>query len=218
MLSILEGSCIGGLRSESARMKKQDKPRFKQGEKVLFIMAGVFLLLATIGFIAMQIIGSKSDKPLFTVKTHYHFNAEGKRGSTLFRKQGCTICHRALNEGTNMGRTANLDGIGSRYSVEWLYNFLRTPRKMYNETLFDHTPGQDAGFVEKMPAKDLHAIATFLSQLKADQGSTTSYVPPKGESPFIDSMVKTWAPKEWKLKYHDIRDNYTSAAKPQGDK
>ena len=57
-----------------------------------------------------------------------------------------------------------------------------------------------------MPAKDLHAIAVFLSELKSDQGSSSAPVPPKGESPFIDAVVKMMAPKEWKEKYRDIRD------------
>jgi len=53
----------------------------------------------------------------------------------------------------------------------------------------------------------LHAIATFLSELISDQGSSSAAVPPKGDSPFIDSMVNTWAPKEWKEKYKDVRDD-----------
>ncbi len=190
-------------------MEPRKQPPLKQGEKLLFIMAGVFILLAMIGFTIMQFISANADHPIFETKTHYNFSEEGKRGSTLFREKGCTVCHRALREGTNMGRTADMDGIGSRRNADWLYKFLLNPSSVYQQPLFDHRPGKDAGYVLSMPTEQLHAIAVFLSELKADQGSSASPVPPKGESPFIDTMVNTWAPKEWKHKYHDIRDDYS---------
>ncbi|MDX8408824.1 MAG: c-type cytochrome [Mariprofundales bacterium] len=196
-------------------MEPRKQPPLKQGEKVLFIMAGIFILLAIIGFTVMQVMSANSDHPIFESKTHYNFSEEGKRGSTLFREGGCTVCHRALREGTNMGRTADMDGIGSRRSAEWIYHFLLNPSSLSTKELFDHRPGKDAGFVQLMPPDQLHAIAVFLSELKADQGSSASPVPPKGESPFIDTMVNTWAPKEWKHKYHDIRDDYSRVGYPK---
>ena len=196
-------------------MEKRKQQPLKQGEKVLFIMAGIFVVLGIIAVIAMQMISSHSDKPMFKVRTHDNFTAEGLQGSTLFREKGCTVCHRALREGTNMGRTADMDGIGSRRSVDWLFAFMKKPRSVYKQEIFDHAPGKDAGFVAKIPEKQLHAIAVFLSELKADQGSSSSPVPPKGESPFIDSMVNTWAPKEWKHKYRDLRDSYSTGKQPE---
>lgn len=189
-------------------MNKRKQPPLKQGEKVLFIMAGIFVLLGIVAFTIMQVVSANSEKPLFAVKTHYSFSEEGLRGSTLFREQGCTVCHRALREGTNMGRTADMDGIGSRRNVEWLFSFIKQPDSVYDHDLFDHRPGKDAAFVAKMPVAQQHAIAVFLSELKAEQGSSASPIPPKGESPFIDTMVNTWAPKEWKHKYRDLRDTY----------
>jgi len=197
-----------------AAMEKRKQPPLKQGEKVLFIMAGIFVVLGIIGFIIMQIVSSESKKPLFEVKTHYSFSPEGLQGSTLFREKGCTVCHRALREGTNMGRTADMDGIGSRHPLKWLLAFMTNPESVYAQELFDHRPGKDAGFVAKMPAEQLHAIAVFLSELKADQGSSASPIPPKGESVFIDTMVNTWAPKEWKHKYRDLRDSYSNGKQP----
>ncbi len=191
-------------------MEKRKQPPLKQGEKVLFIMAGLFVVLAIVGFVIMQVMSAKSEKPLFEVKTHYNFSPEGLRGSTLFREKGCTVCHRALREGTNMGRTADMDGIGSRRTVEWLFSFLKRPSSVYDDALVDHRPGKDAGFVQRMPVKELHAIAVFLSELKADQGSAASPIPPKGASVFIDTMVNTWAPEEWKHKYRDLRDIYST--------
>ncbi len=187
---------------------KKNQP-LKPGEKVLFLVAGAFVVVAVIAFIIMQIVIAKSDKPLFETKTHVNLSDEGKKGSYYFRVNGCTTCHRALREGTNMGQTADLDGLGSRRSFEWIYGFLREPRKYYPASrLVDHAPGEHAAaYVAKLPDEKLHAIATFLSELKADQGSAAAPIPPKGESPFIDSMVKTWAPEEWKKKYKDVRDD-----------
>ncbi|MDX8401759.1 MAG: c-type cytochrome [Mariprofundaceae bacterium] len=187
---------------------KKNQP-LKPGEKVLFLVAGAFVVVAVIAFVIMQIVIARSDKPVFETKTHVNLSDEGKKGSYYFRVNGCTTCHRALRNGTNMGQTADLDGIGSRRSFEWIYGFLREPRKYYPASrLVDHDAGEhDAAYVAKLPDEKLHAIATFLSELKAEQGSAAAPIPPKGESPFIDSMVRTWAPKEWKEKYRDVRDD-----------
>jgi len=179
----------------------------KPGEKILFTVAGVFVVFAIIAFIIMQFFIATSDKPIFEQKTHANLSAEGQKGSEYFRVEGCTTCHRALRNGTNMGRTADLDGIGSRRTMEWMYAFLTDPVTNYGSETMDHRPGQrSAAYVAKLPKEKLHAIAVFLSELKSDQGSSSAAMPPKGDSPFIDSMVKTWAPKEWKEKYPDIRD------------
>jgi len=186
----------------------QLKQPLKPGEKILFTVAGVFVLFAVIAFVIMQIVMVNSDKPLFETKTHANFSTEGQLGSKLFRENGCTTCHRALRNGTNMGRTADLDGIGSRRTLEWMYAFLTDPEDNYGSKTIDHAQGQhSAAYVAELPGKDLHAIAVFLSELISDQGSSSAAIPPKGDSPFIDSMVKTWAPKEWKEKYRDIRDD-----------
>jgi len=185
----------------------------KPGEKILFTVAGVFVVFAVIAFIIMQFIIARSDKPIFEQKTHASLSVEGQKGSEYFRVEGCTTCHRALRNGTNMGRTADLDGIGSRRTMEWMYAFLTDPVSNYGAETMDHRPGQrSAAYVAKMPREKLHAIAVFLSELKSDQGSSSAEVPPKGDSPFIDSMVKTWAPKSWKEKYPDIRDKQQPAS------
>ena len=184
------------------------KQPLKPGEKILFTVAGAFVVFAIIAYIIMQIVIANSDKPLFEVKTTANLSAEGQRGSYLFRTNGCTTCHRALRNGTNMGRTADLDGIGSRRTMLWMYAFLQDPEANYPSKTIDYAPGQrSAAYVAALPAEDLHAIAVFLSELKSEQGSSSAPIPPKGDSPFIDSMVKTWAPKEWKEKYKDVRDD-----------
>ncbi|TLS66470.1 cytochrome c [Mariprofundus erugo] len=193
----------------------QNSQPLKPGEKILFTVAGAFVVFAVIAFIIMQFMIAKSDKPLFETRTHADLTAEGQKGSELFRVKGCTTCHRALRNGTNMGQTADLDGIGSRRTAEWMYAFLTEPEKNYGSETMDHRAGQrSAAYVALMPKEELHAIAVFLSELKSDQGSASAPVPPKGDSPFIDSMVKTWAPQSWKEKYPDVRD---AGNKPQGE-
>ncbi len=197
--------------------EKRTQPPLKTGEKIMFIVAGAFVLLALLGFIAMLIIQSKSDKPLFETKTHFELSEEGKKGSEAFRLNGCTTCHRALRNGTNMGRTAELDGIGSRRTLQWIEAFLADPEKNYGAPTVDHgaTPKR-ADYVSRLPAETRHQIAVFLSELKSERGSSTAEAPPEGRSEFIDSMVKTWAPAEWKEKYRDVREKETSERNHDG--
>jgi len=184
---------------------KKPKQKFKTGEKLLFIVSGVFVVLGIIAFAIMQYVMETSDKPLFEQHTHFDLTPLGEKGSQIYRHQACSECHRAMSEGTNMGNS--LDGIGSRYSAAWLERFLAHPEKTYDHRTMDHgKKPKQAYYVAKLPKEDIHALAVFLSELKSDQGSSSSPVPPKGESPFIDQMVKTWAPDEWKHKYTDIRD------------
>ncbi len=195
-------------------MTKNNQPTkkhlLKTGEKLLFIVAGAFIILAGIAFGIMQYEMSTRDKPIFEQHTHFDLTETGKRGSQIYRRQACSECHRAMAEGTNMGNS--LDGIGSRRSVTWLENFLLEPEKTYGDVTMDHgkSPKQ-AYYVALLPKQDIHDLAVFLSELRSDQGSSSSPVPPKGESPFIDSMVKTWAPNTWKEKYTDIRDKKASS-------
>ncbi len=178
----------------------------------MFIVAGAFVVLAFIGFIVMLMIQSHEEKPMFEMKTHFELSAEGQKGSEAFRLNGCTTCHRALRNGTNMGRTAELDGIGSRRTLQWIEAFLADPEKTYGAPTVDHgaTPKR-ADYVAKIDAHTRHQIAVFLSELKSDPGSSTAEVPPDGRSEFIDSMVKTWAPADWKEKYHDVREKMPTA-------
>ncbi len=186
-------------------MKEDNKQPLKMGEKILFIVAGGFILLATIAFGVMQYMISTRDTPLFEQKTHYDLTELGQKGSVIYRKHGCTECHRAMHEGTNMGN--DLDGIGTAHTLAWIERFLANPEKTYGHQTMDHgaSPKQ-AAYVAELPEAQRHLIAVFLSELRSDQGSSSSPVPPKGESSFIDTMVNTWAPDAWKHKYKDIRD------------
>jgi len=182
-----------------------NKQPLKTGEKLLFIIAAIFAILGVIAFSIMQYVMATSDKPIFEQKTHYDLSAEGQKGSLIFRVSTCTECHRAMRGGTNMGN--NLDGIGSRRSVQWIEDFLVDPEKVYGSETMDHGPKpKQASFVAEMSEEKRHLMAVYLSQLISEQGSASAQMPPKGDSPFIDSMIKAWAPDSWKDKYQDIRD------------
>jgi len=180
------------------------KQSLKSGEKILFGIVAVFIGLAVIGYVALEAYRLSKDEPIFQGSASYEFTAEGHLGSRLFREARCTACHRALRNGTNMG--LSLDGVGSVRTVEWLIAFLADPESVYGAKTFDHGPGKEAAYVARMPEDERRAIAVFISQLKADQGSSSAPMPPEGRSGFIDSMVGAWAPAEWKEKYGDVRD------------
>ncbi len=101
----------------------------------------------------------------------------------------------------------SLDGIGSKRSVEWIEKFLHDPENVYGAQTLDHGMApKEAAYVSRIPAENLHLIAVFLSELRADPGSSVAKRPPEGRSEFIDSMIGTWAPDSWKEKYQDIRE------------
>jgi len=184
----------------------KSKAPLKLGEKVLFIAVGIFFAMAVLGFGVLEYARHKMDKPMFAVTVHYVFSSEAKRGMDFFFKGNCTDCHRALNSGTNMGPNMDLDGVGTKHSEAWLYDFMRNPERDYGYKTLDHGPGKAASYVALMKPEKLHAIAAFLSTLRAASGSPVSPIPPKERSPFIDSMVKSFAPASWKNgQFKDMR-------------
>jgi cytochrome c553 len=177
--------------------------KLKFGEKMLFGIFGLLLLGAVVGYIALEIVRSRMTTPMFPV-VKYSFSPVGLRGSEVFRKEGCTTCHRALRNGTNM--SLGLDGIGSKYSRDKILQFLKHPEETYPAQTLEHGPSPKlANYVEKLPDEDLQAVATFLSELKAAPGTSNARLPPEGRSDFIDAMVSRWAPESWKTEYKDIR-------------
>jgi hypothetical protein len=180
------------------------KQSLKPGEKALFGIFGVFVVVAILGYIALEVMRMRSDKPMYVIRTHYDLTPAGERGSVTFRKSQCTDCHRAMNSGTNMG--LDLDGLGSSKTKDWLRAFLHDPEKTYGSPTVDHGMApKAAAYVAKLPAADLDDIATFISELKADRGSPVALQPPEGDSSFIDNMLRMFAPKDWKSKYRDVR-------------
>lgn len=183
----------------------------KLGEKLLFGGFALICIMAFASWLVLEVVRSRLDKPMYPV-LQYDFSTEGLRGSELFRTAGCTVCHRAMRNGTNMGLV--LDGIGSKRTLEYLNKFLTDPEASYPGATMDHGPSKGAAFVAKLPQADLQAIAQFLSELRANPGSNASRLPPVGgESKFIDEMVRVWAPDSWKSEYKDVREEVKLKAK-----
>lgn len=183
----------------------------KLGEKLLFGGFALIFIMAFASWLVLEVVRSRLDKPMYPV-LQYEFSTKGMRGSELFRTAGCTICHRAMRNGTNMGLV--LDGIGSKRTLEYLNKFLTDPEASYPGATMDHGPLKGAAFVAKLPSADLQAIAMFLSELRANPGSNASRLPPVGgESKFIDEMVRMWAPDSWKSDYKDVREEVKLKAK-----
>ena len=181
----------------------EGRRKMKVGEKVLFGMFGVFVLLAGIGFYFMD-AAVQRHPGMFKPTTHYDLSAEGEKGSEIFLHEGCTDCHRAIQDGTNSG--LSLDGEGSKRTRAWIEAFLRHPVETYGATTIDHRPAPAAAaYVISLPEEKIRALTTFLSELTADKGSTSAAMPPEEHDAFIDKMVGLWAPDSWKQKYRDVR-------------
>lgn len=177
----------------------------KKGEKILFGIVALLVVVTVINFTVLESIRRHSEKPLFPVLTHFVFSDEGLRGYQIYQQRDCYTCHRAVGSGTSMG--ISLDGLGSKHDVDYFYNFLKKPEQTYGSKTMDHgAPPKDAAFVSALPDSELHTMAVFLSELKSDQGSSSSFIPPKGDSSFIDAMLDMWAPDNWRSQYKDIRD------------
>ena len=176
----------------------------KRGEKILFGISALIGVFAVVSFIMLEVVRAHMDKPMYPNHVHYDFSAEGLRGSTLFRKAECTQCHRAIENGTNAG--VDLDGIGSKRTLQYLRDFLKNPEATYGAETVDHGPPPKAAAISvaRLSEADLEAVAIFLSELRADKGASTARLP-TGRSGFIDEMVKVWAPGTWKSEYKDIR-------------
>ncbi|HEY5993243.1 MAG TPA: c-type cytochrome [Gallionellaceae bacterium] len=175
--------------------------------------------MALASFIIMEIFRARSEassgKQWYENTTQYNFSEEGLRGSSVFRYKGCTSCHRAVRNGTNMG--LDLDGIGSKRSLQYLTDFLKTPETTYPTRTVDHGPNKAAAFVAELPESDRHALAVFLSELRAVQGSPAARLPPEGRSGFVDEMVKDLAPEDWKSKHKDVREEAEKAKQKKSE-
>ncbi len=177
----------------------------KTGEKVIIGVAILLGIVAMGNFSVMEWVSSTSDKPMFKIVTHYDFSPDGHKGFKIYRESGCYSCHRAVGAGTNMG--LSLDGMGSKHDVDYFYRFLKSPEQTYKAKTVVHGPSpKEAAYVAQMPEEKLRLLAEFLSNLKSDQGSSSSFKPPQGESSFIDAMLGMWVPEGWKNQYTDIRD------------
>ncbi len=181
------------------------KKGMKKGEKILFGIIGLLVVITVVNFAVLEAVRKHADKPLFPVLTHFDFSTEGMQGYHLYQQSNCYTCHRAVGSGTSMG--VSLDGLGSKHDASYFYNFLKNPEQTYGARTLDHGDApKDAAYIAKISDTDLRSMAVFLSELKSDQGSSSSFEPPKGDSSFINAMLDMWTPDGWRSQYKDIRE------------
>ncbi len=185
--------------------------QLKLGEKILFGIVGLIFVFAVLSFVMLEVYRSHLNRPMYPSNTSFDFTPEGQKGSVLFRERGCPDCHRALRNGTNQG--VSLDGIGSKRSLDYLLRFLKKPEATYETKTMDHGLSKGAAYVAGLPDAEQHAIAIFLSELKATQGSADARLPMPERSGFVDEMVKIWAPDTWKSERRDLREEAASPDK-----
>lgn len=185
------------------------KSGLKRGEKILFGISGVFIVVALVGYVALEGYRLTTKKQIFSNLTSFDLSKDGNAGHLIFKQNRCSSCHRAFLTGTSMGGQTTLDGIGSRRSQAWIRSFLGNPEPVYKETYhaatFDHGLGKEAAYVAELTPQQHDLMATFLSQLRSQRGASTAPQPPDGHSPFIESVLSIWAPDSWKEKYQDVR-------------
>ena len=187
--------------------------QLKLGEKILFGIVGLIFVFAVLSFIMLEVYRSRLNRPMYPSNASFDFSPEGQKGSELFRQRGCPDCHRALRNGTNQG--VNLDGIGSKRSLDYLVHFLKKPEATYETKTMDHGLNRGAAYVARLPDAEQHAIAVFLSELKATQGSADARLPMPERSGFVDEMVKIWAPDNWKSERRDLREEASTPDKKE---
>ena len=184
----------------------------RRGEKVLFGIAGLFVAVRGAELRRHGDLPHTLGQEDVCVTSHFDFSPEGLHGLGAIPGPGLHRCHRAVRNGTNNG--VNLDGIGSRRTLDYLVAFLHEPEPTYGTATVDHGAGKGAAYVAQLSEPDLHSLAVFLSELKATQGSPDARLPVEGRSGFIDDMVKVWAPSSWKTQFHDVREE-ASPAQPE---
>lgn len=188
----------------------------KKGEKIFFGLIGLLFVVTIVNYFVLESVRKNAEeqtqKPFFPVLTHFDFSEAGMQGYRLYQQSDCYTCHRAVGSGTSMG--VSLDGLGSKHDANYFYNFLKSPEQTYGAKTVDHgAPPKDAAYVSKLADSDLHSISIFLSELKSEQGSSSSFEPPKGDSDFINAMLDMWVPDGWRNQYTDIRDWMKSNSK-----
>ena len=60
------------------------------------------------------------------VEYRYVENALARDGEAIYRREGCSSCHRVFGNGATYG--PRLDGVGSRRSAQWLLQYLQDPK------------------------------------------------------------------------------------------
>jgi len=141
----------------------------KKGEKVFFVVSVILSVLAVTSVIERNM---RKDGP--SIKDHYEWSDDGKKGYVLYKKSGCNSCHRALRTG-EIGVAPVLDGEGTRRTEQWLQAYFKNPEDVVPGSAHTGKLGPDFRMLSDESKK---LFVAFLKGLKSSPGSSTYPRPP----------------------------------------
>jgi len=141
----------------------------KKGEKIFFSVSVVLAVLAV-----TSVIERKMRTDGGSIKDHYEWSDEGKKGYVLYKKSGCNSCHRALRTG-EIGVAPVLDGVGTRRTEQWLQAYFNNPENQVPGSA--HTGKLGPNF-QLLDNESKRLFVSFLKGLKSVPGSPNYPRPP----------------------------------------
>ncbi len=95
------------------------------------------------------------------VRYYFADSPAARSGEQVYRRSSCSSCHEVFGNGTTAFGPA-LDGIGSRRTRLWLFDYLLSPTPGVSEKKYRLLmPAQD-----KMPRQDLENLVVYLAALQ----------------------------------------------------
>ncbi len=128
----------------------------------MFAFAGIVVVLA-----AMRGVQFLTEDEPSVPKHYYEWDETGLQGQMIYREKGCNSCHRALGTG-EIGYSPVLDGIGTRRSKEWLFQYLTDPGALVIGTAHYGNLGPD---FRQLNDGERERLTAFLSGLRANPNS-----------------------------------------------
>jgi len=95
------------------------------------------------------------------VEYRYVENALARDGEAIYRREGCSSCHRLFGNGATYG--PSLDGVGSRRGADWLENYLRDPKPGVSDRPYRVSMPSYG----KLQSVELSALVAFLQGHRA---------------------------------------------------
>jgi cbb3-type cytochrome oxidase cytochrome c subunit len=94
------------------------------------------------------------------VEYRYVETALAREGELIYRREGCSSCHRLFGNGATYG--PSLDGEGSRRSAQWLQQYLRDPKPGVGEKPYRvRMPSYSM-----LQSVELNALVAYLQALR----------------------------------------------------
>ena len=100
-------------------------------------------------------------------KHFYEWDETGLQGHLLYRAKGCKNCHRSMGTG-EVGVAPVLDGVGTRRTAEWLYDYLTDPGALVPGTAHYGNLGPD---FRKLNDDERTKLTAYLAGLRANPNS-----------------------------------------------